>query len=117
MVVAVGDICALAALCDDHDVSYTDVGVFTGDRRLVVRCDDQVVLDLEVDFLHHGRPQRQMNAVMPVPLPIASLTIPAWLADIAPIEHLRLLLAHPNIASKESIIHRYDHEIRGASVV
>ncbi len=117
MVVAVGDVHALAALCDDHEVSYTDVGVFTGDRRLVVRCDDQVVLNLDVDFLHHGRPQRQMNAVMPVPLRIASPTIPEWLTDISPIEHLRHLLAHPNIASKESIIHRYDHEIRGASVV
>jgi phosphoribosylformylglycinamidine synthase len=117
MVVAVGDIRALAALCDDHDVSYTDVGVFTGDKRLVVRCDGKIVLDLDLDFLHHGRPQRKMNAVMPKPHRVTSSTIPAWLTGTAPMEHLRHLLAHPNIASKESVIHRYDHEIRGANIV
>jgi phosphoribosylformylglycinamidine synthase len=30
---------------------------------------------------------------------------------------LLTLLAHPNIASKEAIIHRYDHEVLGATVV
>jgi phosphoribosylformylglycinamidine synthase len=32
-------------------------------------------------------------------------------------ETLLALLAHPNIASKEAIIHRYDHEVLGATVV
>ena len=30
---------------------------------------------------------------------------------------LLALLAHPNIASKDGVIRRYDHEIRGATVV
>ena len=34
-----------------------------------------------------------------------------------PTATLLALLAHPNIASKEHIIRRYDHEIRGATVV
>lgn len=117
MVVAVDDVRALAALCDDHGVSYTDVGVFTGDKRLVVHCDEQVVLNLDVDFLHRGRPQRKLNAVMPSPQRVVTGEIPGWLTATAPMDHLRRLLAHPNIASKESIIRRYDHEIRGATVV
>lgn len=117
MVVAVEDLTALAKLCDDHGVAYTDVGVFTGDKHLVVRCDDEIVLDLDVDFLHHGRPQRRLGATMPTPQRTISRIVPAWLINTAPIEHLQRLLAHPNIASKESIIHRYDHEIRGATVV
>jgi len=117
MVVAVENVSAFAALCDDHDVSYTDVGSFTGDKRLVVRCNGHVVLDLDVDFLHHGRPQRNMDAVMPKPNRIVSSTVPAWLTEHSPIDLLRRLLAHPNIASKESVIRRYDHEIRGGSVV
>lgn len=117
MVVAVEDVTALAAMCDDHGVSYTDVGVFTGDKRLVVRCDDQVVLNLDVEFLHHGRPQRKLNATMPTTRPVATREIPEWLTSATPIEQLKRLLAHPNIATKEAIIHRYDHEIRGATVV
>lgn len=117
MVVAVDDVTALAALCDDHGISYTDVGYFTGDKRLVVRCNKHVVLDLDVNFLHHGRPQRQLNAVMPNPQRVATEAIPEWLTETAPMRHLQHLLAHPNIASKASIIHRYDHEIRGATVV
>lgn len=117
MVVAVEDVRALAALCNDHGVSYTDVGVFTGDKRLVVRCDGQVVLNLDVDFLHHGRPQRRLHATMPNPQRNATQAIPEWLTGSTPIGHLQRLLAHPNIASKESVIRRYDHEIRGATVV
>ncbi len=117
MVVAVKDVGALAELCDEHDVSYTDVGFFTGDKRLVVHCDGKVVLDLDMNFLHNGRPQRHLNAVMPKPNRSAAPNIPAWLTDLEPIEVLLRLLAHPNISSKESVIHRYDHEIRGTTVV
>ncbi|MEO8162257.1 MAG: AIR synthase-related protein, partial [Ilumatobacteraceae bacterium] len=117
MVVAVKEVEALAALCDEHDVSYTDVGVFTGDKRLVVRCDGNIVLDLDIDFLHHGRPQRQLVAVMPKPNRSASPTFSAMLTNIDPLEHLLRLVAHPNISSKESVIHRYDHEIRGTTIV
>ncbi|MEK7292984.1 MAG: AIR synthase-related protein, partial [Actinomycetota bacterium] len=117
MVVAVEDVRVLAELCEDHGVSYTDVGVFTDDNRLVVRCNEKVVLNLDVDFLHHGRPQRQLDAAMPSPQRTATAVIPEWLTATTPMEHLRCLLAHPNIASKESIIRRYDHEIRGATVV
>ena len=31
--------------------------------------------------------------------------------------HVLALLAHPNVASKEDIIRRYDHEVRGGTVV
>ncbi len=94
-------------------LSACDIGEFTGDRRLLVRHGDKTVVDLPMEFLHKGRPQRKLAAVLPSP-------------DRAPDTHIRktdtpktllALLAHPDIASKESIIHRYDHEVLGATVL
>ena len=58
---------ALRARCDRHGVELADLGAFTGDGRLVVRHDGEVVLDLDTSFLHDGRPQRQMTAELPSP--------------------------------------------------
>jgi phosphoribosylformylglycinamidine synthase len=71
------------------------------------------VLELATAFLHDGRPQRNMTAVMPTPdrdrLSVRAVADPA--------NTLLRLLAQRNIASKASTIHRYDHEILGSTVV
>lgn len=114
------DCAALQQLCALHGaeyVQYTDVGRFTGDNQLVVRFQTQTVLHLDTHFLHHGRPQRQMTAVMPTPNRSTPTRAPEWLLAQSPTSLLLALLSHPNIASKASIIHCYDHEIRGATIV
>jgi phosphoribosylformylglycinamidine synthase len=102
----------LQAACRRHSVEPTVLGTFTGDDVLRVRHGDQLVLEFDTSFLHDGRPQRSMSAVLPTPRR----------NDAVPVVHdhaatLLALLAHPNIASKEAIIRRYDHEIRGTTVV
>jgi phosphoribosylformylglycinamidine synthase len=103
----------LQALCDLFGVEMTELGAFTGSGRLVVRCAQKLVLDLEIAFLHHGRPQRQLKARPPAqpPLPRASTSLP----DFS--DALLSLLAHPNVASKEAIIRLYDHEVQGGTCV
>jgi phosphoribosylformylglycinamidine synthase len=49
---------------------------------------------------------------MPPAFPEPDITPPA---DLTPI--LLRLLAHPDVASKESVIRRYDHEVQGATIV
>ena len=100
-------------VCGRHGVEATVLGTFTGDGILKVRADDLTVLELDTHFLHDGRPQRSMVAELPVPRrhPAAAP------ACTDPAATLLALLAHPNIASKERVIRRYDHEIRGATVV
>ena len=93
-------------------VELTVLGTFTGDGVLRVRHGDELVLELETSFLHDGRPQRTLPAELPSPrrdgaIPRCDDHAAALLA----------LLAHPNIASKEAIVRRYDHEIRGTTVV
>ncbi|HEY4607970.1 MAG TPA: AIR synthase-related protein, partial [Ilumatobacteraceae bacterium] len=64
-------------------------------------------------FLHDGRPQRDMQAELPSPdrTDRSAPTCPD------PRATLLALLRHPNIASKEAVIRRYDHEILGSTVV
>lgn len=102
----------LRRCCDACGVEMADIGHFTGDRRLVVRRGGEPVADLDVGFLHDGRPQRRMTAIAPTPDRTAG---ERHVADVA--STLLALLAHRNIASKSDVIHRYDHEIGGGTVV
>lgn len=103
---------ALVERCTAAGVELADLGKFTGTGRLVVRHHGEVVLDLDTEFLHEGRPRRRMRAVLPRPdrTPVGRMVE-------RPGATLLALLAHRNIASKAATIHRYDHEIRGATVV
>jgi phosphoribosylformylglycinamidine synthase len=106
----------LQALCTRHGVDAAALGSFTGDGRLLVRHRHLTLLDLDTEFLHDGRPQRRMRAVLPQPSRHPD-TAPAELLPGGVVPTLLALLAHPNIASKEAVIRRYDHEILGATVV
>jgi len=114
MVVAVAPerLAELAARAAHHGVELTVLGRFTGDGVLRVRSSTEVVLELDTHFLHDGRPQRSMTAVRPTP---AREPLVPHVRDHR--TTLLALLAHPNIASKEAIVRRYDHEIGGATVV
>jgi len=103
----------LEAICQELDVELTVLGRFTGDHLLTVRYQGQVVGCLEMDFLHEGAPQKQLQALwQPVQRPEPSLPkerdLSATLLD---------LLRRPEIASKEWAVRRYDHEVQGGTVV
>jgi len=114
MVLAVpaGALAQLQTLCDTYNVELTDIGAFTDNGRIVVRYKEQVTLNLANAFLHEGMPQRQLTAVLPKPV-MAQATKQTQ-------DHAARLLAYlsnPNIASKAAVIHLYDHEIQGGTVV
>ncbi|HUF98815.1 MAG TPA: phosphoribosylformylglycinamidine synthase subunit PurL [Ilumatobacter sp.] len=114
MVVAVPPehLAALQSRCDYYGVELADIGTFTGDGLLTVRSSGVPVLELSTEFLHDGRPKRQMAATMPSP--VRGEHVDRAVDD--PLHALLLLLSHRNIASKASTIHRYDHEILGCAV-
>ena len=117
MVLAVPDdkVAPLRELCRSWDVELSDIGSFTSSGRLVVRHGDCDVIDLPMGFLHDGLPRQTLAAVHSDPVASAALTGPPPAIDN---EMLLLdLLAHPNIASRESIVRSYDHEVRGGTVV
>lgn len=113
MVLAATDPEPLRALCERKGVDFAVIGKFTGDGRVVVTNAGEVVIDLDAHFLHDGRPQRVMH--FKAAKPSRGSEIPKLRDDVR--STLLALLAHPNIASKAGVVHRYDHEIGGATVV
>ena len=103
----------LGKLCEIYNVAWTVIGHFTGDKRLRVRYGEQVVADLPMAFIHEGWPRLTLSAVWAPP---ESKT-----PEIAPREDetptLLRMLSDPDVASKEAVIRRYDHEVQGATVI
>ena len=116
LAVALENISALQDLCDTFDTDLTDIGTFTGDDRLIVRYDGNVVVNIANQFLHDGIPQRQLRAIIDNSI---------FDSQAASIEYstsnvkatLLSLLSSPNIASKASVIRIYDHEVQGGTVI
>lgn len=100
-------------LCRLHDIEAVSIGTFDASGRVTLYDGETVVGELKLDFLHDGIPTRQLTAEW-------SARPAQPLAPQAPLnaeESLLALLAHPNIRSKESVVRRYDHEVRGGTCI
>ncbi len=117
MVLAVPEdgVAPLRELCRTWDVELSDIGSFTSSGRLVVRHGACDVIDLPMEFLHGGLPRRTLTATHSDPVAAEGRRRPPPVIDGAAL--VLDLLAHPNVASRESIVRSYDHEVRGGTVV
>ena len=99
-------------ICRSHGVEATVLGLFTGTGRLEVLFADRPVADLDVSFLHGGRPPLQLEGRWQAPPPEPAPPAPeSWS------EELLALLATHEIRSKEEVVRQYDHEVQGGTVV
>jgi phosphoribosylformylglycinamidine synthase len=126
MVLAVPHECwpGLSALCSSEDVAATIIGEFTDNGRLVLEYGCEQVGDLEMQFLHHGRPPVVRQAQYRPPggrSAAAASQISAQSSEatnnIDFNKVLQQMLGAWNVASKEWIIRQYDHEVQAGSVV
>ncbi len=102
-------------ICQSEDVDCSILGEFTNTGRLELFYLGQIYCDLDLKFLHDGIPRVYKKALWREPeVEPLSVEFPhqAQTGDI-----LKKLLAHPNIASKRWVIHQYDHEVQGRSIV
>ncbi len=105
----------LEGLCDSEDVEATVIGQFESTGRLRLYYRDQQVADLDLNFLHHGRPAVVRQATWNPPSPrVATRGLPR---EINLTDTLLEILSSYNVCSKEWIIRQYDHEVQGGSVV
>ncbi|WP_147820016.1 AIR synthase-related protein [Salidesulfovibrio onnuriiensis] len=101
------------ALSREMDVESTALGTFNSKGRYLVRYNDKIVTCLDMEFLHGGVPQMELEAVWERPVIEQGGT-----PDVA--DHGALLhdmLGRLNICSKEYVVRQYDHEVQGRSVV
>ncbi len=102
----------LLALATLREVEATDIGAVTGDGVLDVRFKGAQVARLDLAFLHDGVPRKHLVAEWSPPV----VTEPdVVLGDLG--EELLGLLGSSNIASRERVIRRFDHEVKGKSIV
>ena len=103
----------LHRLCESEGVEATSIGRFVPTGRLRLSYNGTEVADLDMKFLHKGRPPVVRQAVYEAAKPqaIKLSACDDWT------ETLLAILASPNVASKEWIIRQYDHEVQGGSVV
>jgi phosphoribosylformylglycinamidine synthase len=108
---------ALQKLCASEDVEATAIGRFTGSGRLQLYYRSERVADLDMNFLHHGRPPVVRQASW---LPVRSDRTNAVTTNNNPAnltDTLLKILSSYNVCSKEWIIRQYDHEVQGRTVI
>jgi phosphoribosylformylglycinamidine synthase II len=103
---------ALKKIFDRHDVEATRIGTFTGSGKCVVRYSGAKVMDMQLSFLHDGRPIEIQKSKMPGST--GREFIPKQDTDLGKV--VLDILARPSIGSTSFISQQYDHEVQGTSV-
>lgn len=103
-------------ILDRYGVEATAVGVVTNDGKARVyeyEGDEKPVVDLDMRFLHEGKPRVKRQGIYRVPeLPEKSID-PGMDLNI----ELLNVMSNFNVASKEEVIRRFDHQVQGRTVI
>ena len=103
----------LISLFQSEGVEAAVIGEFTNTRRLELFYEDNLVGDLDMEFLHKGLPQPEKEAIWEPPKhEEPDFPQPSDLG-----EQLLRILSSWNVCSKEWVIRQYDHEVQGGSVL
>jgi len=100
------------AVFEAEDVEATPIGNLTDDHMLKIRCNGQIVAELEMNFLF-APPMVTRHAEWVRPRYVE----PYFIESENLTKDLLRILASPNVASKESVIRTYDHEVKGNTVL
>jgi phosphoribosylformylglycinamidine synthase len=106
----------LEALCKGEDVEAAALGTFDGSGRLTLTYQGNVVADLDMHFLHEGRPTVVKSAEWS-PTPRAASSQRGGLEGQTAQDALLAILSHYSVCSKEWVVRQYDHEVQGGSAV
>ncbi|MCI0702991.1 MAG: AIR synthase-related protein, partial [Planctomycetia bacterium] len=107
----------LHALCESEDVEVAVLGTFEPTGRLKLVYQGNKVGDLDIHFLHDGRPQVVKSAVLANPDREVGGSTRGPGGPGSPTDALLAILSHYSVCSKEWVIRQYDHEVQGGSVV
>jgi len=97
---------------ESEDVEATPIGRFTKDKMLLISYHGHNVAEIEIDFLFRP-PKAQRTAKWKVP----SYEEPSFPEPKDQTKDVLKVLSSPNVASKESVIRTYDHEVKGNTVL
>jgi phosphoribosylformylglycinamidine synthase len=103
----------LRALCASEDVEAAVLGTFEASGRLKLSYMGNEVANLDMHFLHEGRPTVVKSAEWSAPV----FTSPSGGEVKIAHDALLAILSHYSVCSKEWVIRQYDHEVQSGSAV
>jgi phosphoribosylformylglycinamidine synthase len=111
-----------AELCQSENVEAVAIGRYVPTGKLELQYHGTRVGQLDMHFLHGGRPKVERQATYRPRTEVRSQKSERPTSDVRPPtsdfgQTLLALLSSLNIASKEWVIRQYDHEVQGGSVV
>jgi phosphoribosylformylglycinamidine synthase II len=113
MTCAPENLARVLAVFEKEDVSATAIGKLIPERRLRLSYNGELVSDVDMEFLFNP-----CESTKTAVIETAKFTEPGEFPEPADLtEILMHLLAAPNIASKESVIRTYDHEVKGNTLL
>lgn len=104
---------AFKSLMERRGVEASVIGAFTKSGSCVVTYGKKKIMDVKLDFLHDGLPEKHLVSKKPV-LPTGELSLPVPKDFSQP---LLRMLSSLNIASNEFLARQFDHEVQGGSVI
>lgn len=122
----------LEALCRSEGVEAAILGRFEATGKLQLFYQGHAVGELDLHFLHEGRPNRvrpatftlqptqPVSSASPAASPSGTSLLAASPCGTSPLDALATLkkiLSSYTVASKEWVIRQYDHEVQGGSVI
>ena len=110
--VPTGNVDRVLRIFEDEQVEATEIGRFTAGNIVRLHFNGELVARLDMEDLF--KPPRIERSTSWKPTPHKEPIFP--MPDNQG-ETLKRLLAAPNIASKEVVVRRYDHEVKGGTVV
>jgi len=103
-------------LVEKRGVESTIIGKFTSDGKCVLKYKNQTVMDVDLDFLHDGRPVKMQISKFQVPSSKQIQNSKFQTAKANVKSSILNLLKQPSIASRSFLATQYDHEVQGGSV-
>ena len=103
---------SVMAVFEKEDVTATAIGKLIPMRRLQLTYKGEIVSDIDMEFMFNPCESTKVATVE-----IPKLTEPEFEEPKSLTDMLLQLLAAPNIASKESVIRTYDHEVKGNTLL
>lgn len=97
---------------EDEQVEATVIGKYLENRLVKVYYEDELVAELDLEDLFNPPRLRRKTFWKPQKIDDPNFSQPDDLSVI-----LNRLLSAPNIASKETVVRRYDHEVKGCTVI
>jgi len=105
----------IVEIFEKENVEAVFIGEFAADGNLTIIYNDDVVANIDMEFLHNGVPRPIRSALCKIKEEKIQKPVEMNSSEIS--EALKASLSDLNVCSKEWIVRQYDHEVQGQTVI